>query len=108
MDLLKLAQRVRQIRLAQNLTVDELARKCQFSKGFISQVENFRTTPSLKALNKISSALGVSVSDLIDGSAEKPAYTFGNLSSGVDVQRDDNEKYGIHYYALATAKLDAT
>ena len=105
MDLLKLSQRVRQIRLAQNLTVDELARKCQFSKGFISQVENFRTTPSLKALNKISSALGISVSDLIDGSAERPAYTFGDLSSGVKVQRNDNEKYGIHYYALAYSQI---
>lgn len=105
MDLLKLAQRVRTIRLAQNLTVDELARKCQFSKGFISQVENFRTTPSLKALNKISSALGISVSDLIDGSAERPPYTFGNLSNGVEVQRNDNEKYGIHYYALAYSQI---
>ena len=59
MDLLEISQAIRNLRLQQNLTVEMLAKKSGFSKGFISQVENFRITPSLKALNAISAALGV-------------------------------------------------
>ena len=50
MNLPELSQTIRKVRLAQGMTVDQLAQKSGFSKGFISQVENFRITPSLKAL----------------------------------------------------------
>ena len=66
MNLLKLSQNIRRVRLAQGMTVAGLAEKSGFSKGFISQVENFRQSPSLKALLKISDALGVSLSALFD------------------------------------------
>ena len=53
MNLPELSQTIRKVRLAQGMTVDQLAQKSGFSKGFISQVENFRITPSLKALIRI-------------------------------------------------------
>ena len=61
MDLIQLSQTIRKIRLAQNMTIEQLAQKSGFSKGFISQVENFRITPSLKALIRIAEALGIPV-----------------------------------------------
>ena len=64
MDLLRISQNVRALRIAQGMTVDQLAAKSGFSKGFISQVENFRVTPSLNALNKIGEALGTGLSGL--------------------------------------------
>ncbi|MBO5900666.1 MAG: helix-turn-helix transcriptional regulator, partial [Lentisphaeria bacterium] len=66
MNLVELAKTIRKVRLQQNMTVEQLAKKCGFSKGFISQVENFRQTPSIKALTRISDALGVSMSDLFN------------------------------------------
>ena len=57
MNLPELSQTIRKVRLAQGMTVDQLAQKSGFSKGFISQVENFRITPSLKALIRIALAL---------------------------------------------------
>ena len=65
MDLLEISQAIRNLRLQQNLTVEMLAKKSGFSKGFISQVENFRITPSLKALNAISAALGVPLAAIL-------------------------------------------
>ena len=57
MDMIQLSQTSRKIRLGQNMTIEQLAQKSGFSKGFISQVENFRTTPSLKVLQRIADAL---------------------------------------------------
>ena len=53
MDLLRIAQCVRQTRKQQNLTVEALADKSGFSKTYISRLENFRITPSIKSLSKI-------------------------------------------------------
>ena len=72
MDLLQISQNIRNIRQSQKMTVEQLAAKSGFSKGFISQVENFRVTPSLKALDKIASALGLDLSDLFQESGPSP------------------------------------
>ncbi len=47
MDLLRIAQCVRQTRKQQNLTVEALADKSGFSKTYISRLENYRITPSI-------------------------------------------------------------
>ena len=106
MDLLRISQNVRALRIAQGLTVDQLAVKSGFSKGFISQVENFRITPSLKAVNKIAAALGTELSVLFQTETRAPEYTFGNISTSEEVTRDNGGHYGIVYRALAYRQLD--
>ena len=106
MNLLEISQTIRQVRLAQNMTVEQLAKKSGFSKGFISQVENFRQSPSLKALIRITEALGIPMSSLFDGEKDQsPAYTFGRIDEGEELQRDEGEKYGIRYFALAYQQI---
>ena len=75
MNLPELSQTIRKVRLAQGMTVDQLAQKSGFSKGFISQVENFRITPSLKALIRIAEALGIPMSKLFDENGQNTEYT---------------------------------
>ena len=88
------------------MTVAGLAEKSGFSKGFISQVENFRQSPSLKALLKISDALGVSLSALFDEDENYGReYLFGRLDEGEKLYRDDGEKHGINYLALAYRQI---
>ena len=106
MDLLRISQNVRALRIAQGMTVDQLAVKSGFSKGFISQVENFRITPSLKAVNKIATALGTELSVLFQTETHAPEYTFGNISTSEEVTRDNGGHYGIVYRALAYRQLD--
>ena len=106
MNLLELSQTIREIRRKQGMTVENLAAKSGFSKGFISQVENFRITPSLKALMRIASALGVPLESLFSGSATPgKSYTFGKLSEGEVLDRDFGESHGIGYRALAYSQI---
>lgn len=105
MDLLAISQAIRKLRMQQNLTVEQLAKKSGFSKGFISQVENFRVTPSLKALNAISSALGVPLATVLTSDPATPMYTTGSVEHGEEILRNDNERYGMRYLALAYEQL---
>ena len=101
MDLLEISQMIRKLRIQQALTVEQLAKKSGFSKGFISQVENFRITPSLKALNAISAALGVPLAAVLSKDPHIPDYTVGSVEHGEEIFRNDNERYGMRYLALA-------
>ena len=96
MNLLKLSQNIRRVRLAQGMTVAGLAEKSGFSKGFISQVENFRQSPSLKALLKISDALGVSLSALFDEDENYgKEYLFVILEGSLDFRLFDDQNRHI-------------
>ena len=106
MDLLHISQNIRTIRQAQSMTVEQLAQRSGFSKGFISQVENFRVTPSLKALDKIASALGLPMADLFKTEQPAAEYAFGSLNNGTELLRDeDPSRYGIRYFALAYSQI---
>lgn len=56
--------RVKQLRLAANLTQEGLAEKANISVDFLSLIERGRNSPSFQNLDKIASALGLSVADL--------------------------------------------
>ena len=58
-------KKIRDLRLRRGLTVQQLATASGLSKGFISQVENDHTSPSLTTLADISKALEVSVAYLV-------------------------------------------
>jgi len=60
----RLGQRLRQARLARNLTQSEVAQN-QFSVSYISAVERGQIRPSLGALEKLSERLQVPVADLL-------------------------------------------
>ena len=106
MNLVELAKTIRKVRQQQGMTVEQLAKKCGFSKGFISQVENFRQTPSVKALSRISDALGIPVAELFSENGPScPPYLFGNLNDGEELHRDEGEKFGIRYLSLAHRQL---
>ena len=106
MNLLEISQTIRRVRLAQGMTVEQLAKKSGFSKGFISQIENFRQSPSLKALVRLTEALGLPMSALFAGDGEgAPPYTLGRIDAGEEVVRDDGEKFGIRYFSLAYRQI---
>ena len=59
MELVNVAQKIRELRLKQQLTIDQLAARSGLSKGYISRLENFRTGASIRALNLLTAANGV-------------------------------------------------
>jgi transcriptional regulator with XRE-family HTH domain len=62
---MQLGRKIRDLRLRRGLTVQRLADASHLSKGFISQVENDRTSPSLSTLRDLAAALGTSVAYLV-------------------------------------------
>jgi len=62
---MQLGRKIRDLRLRRGLTVQKLADATRLSKGFISQVENDRTSPSLSTLRDLAAALRTSVAYLV-------------------------------------------
>lgn len=54
--------KLKQLRIKTNLTQEELANRCELSKGFISQVERDLTSPSIATLADILECLGTTLS----------------------------------------------
>lgn len=61
-----LGRRIRSLRLKSEMTGTELARRCNVSKGLISQIERGITAPSLDVLARIANTLDVSMGHLLD------------------------------------------
>jgi quercetin dioxygenase-like cupin family protein len=62
---MQLGKKIRDLRLRRGMTVQQLALASSLSKGFISQVENDRTSPSLATLTDLARALETSVAYLV-------------------------------------------
>ncbi len=58
-----LGEKIKQLRQQCGLTQEELADRCELTKGYISQIENDLTSPSIATFEDIVSALGVSVKE---------------------------------------------
>lgn len=60
--MIDVGHRIRQLRVKNDLTLEELASRTELTKGFLSQLENNLTSPSLQTLEDISEALGTTLS----------------------------------------------
>lgn len=58
---MELGEKIKELRLQCDLTQEELAARCELSKGYISQLENDLTSPSIATLTDILTALGSSL-----------------------------------------------
>lgn len=56
-----IGEKIKFLRQAANLTQEELADRCELSKGFISQLERNMTSPSIATLRAILDSLGTSL-----------------------------------------------
>ena len=60
---MELGEKIKQMRHQKNLTQEELADRCELTKGYISQLENNLNSPSIATLTDILSALGSSLAE---------------------------------------------
>lgn len=91
---MQLGKKIRDLRLRRGLTVQQLAEATGLSKGFISQVENSRTSPSLATLQDLARSLETSVAYLVVEedqvpfvvrAIERPRLHVGGNTSRVEV-----------------------
>lgn len=71
-----LGEKIRDLRLSCDLTQEELADRCELTKGYISQLENDLTSPSIATLIDILSALGTNLKEFFsEESDEQVVFT---------------------------------
>lgn len=77
----KLGSVLKLLRIANNMTVKELAEKMEVSSTYITEVEANNKNPSLNTLTKYSTALGVSRSAILyfDEEGSKNGYNYQEL-----------------------------
>ncbi len=61
MQTIKIGEKIRNLRLASNLTQEELAERAELTKGFISQIERDLTSISLDSLEHLLTALNTTL-----------------------------------------------
>jgi transcriptional regulator with XRE-family HTH domain len=69
--------KIKELRLQRDLTQEELAGRCELTKGYISQIENDLASPTIATLMDILSALGTNLSDFFDDTQEDDKIVFG-------------------------------
>ncbi|MDD2958389.1 MAG: XRE family transcriptional regulator [Lachnospiraceae bacterium] len=60
---MEIGYKLKELRVAKGLTQEELANRCELSKGFISQLERDLTSPSIATLVDILQCLGTDLKD---------------------------------------------
>jgi transcriptional regulator with XRE-family HTH domain len=63
---MEIGDKIKRLRIRNQLTQEELANRCELSKGFISQVERELTSPSITTLLDILECLGTNIKDFFN------------------------------------------
>lgn len=82
---MNIGEKLRLLRLQRGLTQEELADRCELSKGFISQVERDLASPSIATLTDMLECLGSSLPAFFnDRGDEKIVFAPGDMFEKVD------------------------
>lgn len=87
-----IGRKLKQLRIRNDLTLEELASRSELTKGFLSQVERNLTSPSVSTLEDILEALGTNLAMFFKESKEEQ-IVFHEEDFFVDEQED----YTIHW-----------
>lgn len=91
---MKIGEKIKRLRIQNNLTQEELADRCELTKGFISQVERELTSPSIATLVDLLESLGTNLPDFFNQELpEKIVFTESDLA----VKEDAELKSSIHW-----------
>jgi transcriptional regulator with XRE-family HTH domain len=95
---MEIGNKLKQIRLKQGLSLEQLAKKVGVTKSFLSQVEKNKSSPSLASLIKILRVLNVSMHEFFQENRHR---------KGVVLRKGDrrsfyNEKSGVRFEILSS------
>ena len=74
---MKIGARIKDLRTLCGLTQEELAARCELTKGYISQIENDLTSPSISTLTDLLDALGTDIKTFFSGYDQEEKIVFG-------------------------------
>ena len=83
----EIGNKIKELRNQKGLTQEELADRCELSKGFISQLENDVTSPSIATLVDILQCLGTNLKEFFnDADDEQIVFTEADFFEKTDTE----------------------
>ncbi|MBR3764586.1 MAG: cupin domain-containing protein [Clostridia bacterium] len=99
-----IGERLRQLRLQRGLTQEDMADRCELSKGFISQVERNLASPSIATLTDMLECLGSSLSQFFSvAKDEKTVFAPQDMF----VKEDDDSLHGSITWLVPDAQKNS-
>jgi transcriptional regulator with XRE-family HTH domain len=103
-----IGENVRQIRTERNLRLEDVARRAGHTKGYLSKIEQGKSTPSIATIMRLAGALGVDVSMLMqsaDGGSEQDARATAHVKPSQRLEvLNDGAGPGYTYMALSAGR----
>ncbi len=101
---MKIGEKLKQLRLQRQLTQEEVADRCELSKGFISQVERDLASPSIATLTDMLECLGSNLKEFFSETGDEK-YVFSQ--NDMFVKEDgENLKGSITWLVPSAQKND--
>lgn len=99
-NLADLGRRVRAVRLARRLTLEEVVSRAQFTVSWLSKLENGQLTPSLEGLVKLAEVLECGVDSFVVGLSVPPQFVVVKKGEGRrDAVRESRAGYVVESLA---------
>ena len=73
---MEIGLKIKNLRQLKNLTQEELADRCELTKGYISQLENNLTSPSIETLKDLLNALGTTFGEFFEETTQDTQVVF--------------------------------
>ena len=98
---MNIGEKLHRLRLQRNLTQEEMADRCELSKGFISQVERDLASPSIATLTDMLECLGSNLKEFFSETGdEKTVFSQGDMF----VKEDGEELRGSITWLVPSAQ----
>ncbi len=99
----QIGEKIKALRLENGLTQEELADRCELTKGFISQIERQLTSPSIATLTDILEVLGTTLGDFFSENVED---VFVFTPQDFYEKTDENAKHTIRWIVPNAQKYE--
>ena len=99
---MKIGSKIKDLRIKNGLTLEELASRSELTKGFLSQLERDLSSPSISTLEDILEALGTNLSDFFQSAPQEEQIVFGKN----DVFVDEREEHKVEWIVPNAQKND--
>ncbi|MCP4577716.1 MAG: cupin domain-containing protein [Deltaproteobacteria bacterium] len=95
-----IGKRIKEIRTFNGMTLEILAEKTSFTKGYLSKVENSEKSPPVSTLIKIAGALEVQLSEIFQENEGNDLFSLVRKNERRVMARNGS-KFGYYYETLA-------
>ena len=100
-----LGKKIKELRLSCSLTQEELADRCELTKGYISQLENDLTSPSIATLIDILLALGTDLKEFFASDDSEEKITF-NKNEFIEKRANQLKSRGLNDENLIASLIE--